>query len=250
MKNFNKLLIIILLNASLTTVVLSHNIKSDRYMIEVKQALKGDTYTGYKKAAELMGKMIALNSKHNLGLPIDFYLEYTKILLKTNDTDKGSKAFTAINYYITTTGKKDEYYNDALGLYNESLVYRLAKAQTANDIKKLLELGADVNARNSYMATPLHIAVVNKDLKSIKSLIKVGADVNAKESDGNTPLIDAALVGSSIAIFKVLIEAGADVNAKSADGKTVIYYFNNMPENSDSEREKINLWFKNPSLLS
>ncbi|MBC6443882.1 MAG: ankyrin repeat domain-containing protein [Alphaproteobacteria bacterium GM202ARS2] len=54
------------------------------------------------------------------------------------------------------------------------------KRATPEDVKKRLDAGEDVNARDEYDATPLHYAVLfNKNLSVIDVLVQAGADVNA-----------------------------------------------------------------------
>lgn len=47
---------------------------------------------------------------------------------------------------------------------------------------------ADVNCRNSFGETPLHLAVRNCRPAGAKYLIENGADINAKDNDGISPL--------------------------------------------------------------
>jgi ankyrin repeat protein len=52
----------------------------------------------------------------------------------------------------------------------------------------LIEHGADVNAKDAFKSTPLHVAAFhdNRDIAAV--LISHGADVNARRDDGATPL--------------------------------------------------------------
>ena len=57
-----------------------------------------------------------------------------------------------------------------------------------NDLEKVKELianGADVNAKDRWVYTPLHLV---NDVEIAKVLIANGADVNARFNDGSTPL--------------------------------------------------------------
>ncbi len=75
-------------------------------------------------------------------------------------------------------------------------------------VKRLLERGADVNARDDHGDTPLDGA---STAKIAALLIEHGADVNARDDHGYTLLHDA----DDAEIATVLIEHGADVNARS-----------------------------------
>jgi hypothetical protein len=101
---------------------------------------------------------------------------------------------------------------------------QLIEASRIGDIekvKKLLKEGADVNAKNGYDATPLHLASLHGHVEIVKLLIENGADVNAKSSYDVTPLHFAAYYGH-IQVVKVLLEHGADPNIMNKDGKAAI----------------------------
>jgi Zn-dependent protease with chaperone function len=59
------------------------------------------------------------------------------------------------------------------------------------------------------------------DTEAVKKLIDDGADVNAKDEDGKTPLMLAAEMGHRD-IVKILLTEGAEVNAKDKDGFTAL----------------------------
>jgi len=64
----------------------------------------------------------------------------------------------------------------------------------------------------------LHQAATKGDLKKVKKLLEQGADVNARDSDGRTPLHEAAYK-DHLDVAKLLIEKGADVNARDGVGR-------------------------------
>ena len=67
----------------------------------------------------------------------------------------------------------------------------------------------DVNARNRYGTTPLHLASKRGTLEFVRLLIDHGADIDLKDNEGRT----AFDVASTEEISKLLSDHGA----KSAD---------------------------------
>ena len=88
----------------------------------------------------------------------------------------------------------------------------LHKAVMKNDIaevKRLLEAGADVAAKNESGHTPLHFAAENGFAASVKALLEAGADPNVPDKDGDTPLDKASRYDNNTAVVNLLKSAGA-----------------------------------------
>ena len=79
------------------------------------------------------------------------------------------------------------------------------------EVRRLVEAGADVNARSVYQATPLHWAVQGSSVKPdiLSYLVEHGADVNAKNTWGVTPLHLTSSFGN-VPATRRLLELGAD----------------------------------------
>lgn len=97
-----------------------------------------------------------------------------------------------------------------------------------NEIKSLIEQGAEVNARDKESgATPLMYAcgsydydkLGNGNIQLARFLITKGAEVNAKDPSGNTALTNSALIGN-VEIAKLLISKGANVNTQDRNNAT------------------------------
>ena len=86
-------------------------------------------------------------------------------------------------------------------------------------VRLLLGKGADIDAKNNYGDTSLHKAASYDHIKVVRLLLGKGADVNAKNTDGQTPLHSPADKGY-IEVARLLIDRGADVNAKDNYGRT------------------------------
>ena len=90
-------------------------------------------------------------------------------------------------------------------------------------VNLLLEEGADVNAKNEDGKTALQMASSNGDTDIVKLLLEAGADVNAKDNDWGTALSDAVIHEKQQDV-KLLLENGADVNQPNKDGETPIIH--------------------------
>ncbi|MEG4173133.1 MULTISPECIES: ankyrin repeat domain-containing protein [unclassified Microcoleus] len=89
----------------------------------------------------------------------------------------------------------------------------------------------DINARDQYGDTPLHLAVQNNRPEIVSLLIANGAKVNVENASGNTPL-HLAVQNNRPEIVSFLIANGAKVNVENASGNTPLHLAvqNNRPE--------------------
>ena len=95
---------------------------------------------------------------------------------------------------------------------------------TASDVRELLDMGADPNARAQHGRTPLFRAARSGHAEAVKMLIEAGADPNATtRKSGETPLTEAVYndiwaSSDNTEAIKALLEAGADPNVKTSNG--------------------------------
>jgi TPR repeat protein len=85
----------------------------------------------------------------------------------------------------------------------------------ASVVDILIEVGADVNAENDQQATALMYAVMGGSTETVMALTQAGADVNAVSAFGNTALTIAAGKSDGAEIVEILRDAGADVDDKN-----------------------------------
>ena len=120
---------------------------------------------------------------------------------------------------------------------NTFLMWVSAKGYT-NDVKSLLDNGADVSARNNFGWTPLICGCYYGHTEVVRLLLDNGADVNARNNDGQTALMivsncDANFINlryyqleyeilNRQEIIKLLCNHGADINAIDNDGDTAL----------------------------
>ena len=128
-----------------------------------------------------------------------------------------------------------------------TLLHIAVKEGKTETIELLIAKGADVNAMDRDVKTPLDwaegtnnkgiaellrehggktgaelnvllAAAKNGDIEAVKQHLADGADVNAKTADGTTPLHNAAVYGHT-EVAELLISNGADMNAIIVSGR-------------------------------
>ena len=85
----------------------------------------------------------------------------------------------------------------------------------------LIELGADVNARDDHGQTAMHSAA-SRGRGDARILAELGGDVKAAENDGWAPLHSAAWQGH-VDATRVLAVLGGDVNERKNGGMTPMH---------------------------
>jgi ankyrin repeat protein len=75
-----------------------------------------------------------------------------------------------------------------------------------------------VNQEGRYGATPIHIAVIRRDIEDAKCLLAAGADPNHPDLYGWTPLHFAAL-DDDAELVELLLKAGAKPDVANVDGE-------------------------------
>jgi ankyrin repeat protein len=98
----------------------------------------------------------------------------------------------------------------------------------ADILEYLISQGANINAKSKRTlrmseVTPLHVAIIKRNIEFAKFLISAKANVNAISETAGTPLYTAAIMGrtefaKSLELAKILVFAGADANAVINNG--------------------------------
>jgi len=96
-----------------------------------------------------------------------------------------------------------------------------AKNASRDNLRALIQQGANVNAAEADGTTALHWASYRDDVESADLLIRAGAKVNAANDLGVTPLWTASL-NTSVAMVQRLLAAGANPNAALLAGETPV----------------------------
>lgn len=79
----------------------------------------------------------------------------------------------------------------------------------------------DVNQVGLFGERPLGVASVRGNLDEIKALIEGGADINAAGERGNTALHDAVCQGNA-SVVKLLLQSGARLDLRNDAGQTAL----------------------------
>jgi hypothetical protein len=93
----------------------------------------------------------------------------------------------------------------------------------AAEIGRLVATRTDMNVRDSYGRTPLHVATFGRHRESISALAKGGADLNAKERD-RYDAVTIAAVANDPATLRLLLQLGASAKQVTSryDGTALI----------------------------
>jgi ankyrin repeat protein len=125
---------------------------------------------------------------------------------------------SAAHYNITSCTSIEERMNRI-----DSELIEATNENNVSEVRRLLSVGADVNAKDSGGHTPLHWASMKGHVQVFKELVMHGADIEAKDNRGDTPLHYAALMGH-LPIVKALLSSGADCRAIDNQGELPIDY--------------------------
>lgn len=129
-----------------------------------------------------------------------------------------------LTYNSTDCKPLSEYLVDINVVDTANLNTKLLEAAEEGDtslVETLIRKGADINAKDWYGDTPLHIAAWKDHAETCILLIESGADMQAKNLSGDTPLHTAARMDRT-KICKLLLDHGADINAKSDSDQTAL----------------------------
>jgi len=91
------------------------------------------------------------------------------------------------------------------------------------EVKRLIDEGVDVNAREASGATALLLALSEGNTDVAQLLIEAGVDINAQDNKGRNALGFASATGQT-EIVKLLMGSGVDVNAKDRAGRTALMF--------------------------
>ncbi|CAA3023844.1 inhibitor of Bruton tyrosine kinase-like isoform X1, partial [Olea europaea subsp. europaea] len=97
---------------------------------------------------------------------------------------------------------------------------------SVSDVDSILALmkknGGNINARNSFGLTPLHIATWRNHVPIVRRLLVAGADPNAKDGESGWSSLHRAIHFGHLAVACVLLQSGASVTLEDLKSRTPI----------------------------
>jgi ankyrin repeat protein len=103
---------------------------------------------------------------------------------------------------------------------DQQLIGLAEKGDTEN-VLKLLEEGANINATDGLGRTAVMAATYNNKVDTVKALIQNGADINIRDNNLENVLLHAGAKGL-LEIVKLAIDAGADTKLTNRFGGTAL----------------------------
>lgn len=181
-------------------------ILNDRFKSKGKELKKHSV----KSPTKLLIKLYHIDGgKNGINYLIENYFKQLNIKTILSILDDGN----IIEKYISKNKKKPKL---------DELLLLVCEHNKIKNVKKLIQLGVNIEIESEDGFKPLMIAIKNKNLEMVKLLVsegaKLGESVDKKNRVKITPLI-YSILENEYDIFKYLIEKGADINLQSP-----IYY--------------------------
>lgn len=86
----------------------------------------------------------------------------------------------------------------------------------------LKKSGGNVNARNAFGLTPLHIATWRNHIPIVRRLLAAGADPNARDGESGWSSLHRALHFGHLAVASVLLDSGASITLEDSKFRTPV----------------------------
>ncbi len=156
----------------------------------------------------------------------------TQLIKLGADPDAADSAgLTALTYAVMTKSWKVVEFliksgaNIQMLSPNHPILILAAAKGMLEAVRKLVELGAEVNATDHGSYTALMLTATTGDQDAVRLLIELGADIEAKTTIGQNRGLNSlmmAAVHGHLNVAKVLVDSGADMDAENQEGYTAV----------------------------
>ncbi|KAF5200513.1 Ankyrin repeat domain-containing protein [Thalictrum thalictroides] len=102
------------------------------------------------------------------------------------------------------------------------MVLTTARRGEVNNLKQLLQRGANPNYKDQYGLTALHASAIKGHKDIVSMLIESGMDLECHDKENHTAL-HLAVEGGNFETVELLVNKGANINAMSMKGATPTY---------------------------
>jgi len=89
-------------------------------------------------------------------------------------------------------------------------------------VKKMIDAGADVHAKDATQVGALDYACRSGNLKLVEYLLFLNVEVNSRDASNSSPIFSAVAAGH-YDIFALLVERGADIKTPTETGTTLLH---------------------------
>ncbi|XP_059646495.1 uncharacterized protein LOC132293164 [Cornus florida] len=89
-------------------------------------------------------------------------------------------------------------------------------------LASLKKSGGNINSRNTFGLTPLHIATWRNHIPIVKRLLAAGADSNARDGESGWSSLHRALHFGHLAVASILLQSGASITLEDSKFRTPI----------------------------
>lgn len=103
---------------------------------------------------------------------------------------------------------------------NRQLIQAAEAGDTAT-VQRLVQMGADIDARDERGRTPVMAATHGNRVETVRALIQLGADINIRDNRLDNPFLYAGAEGL-LEILNLTIDAGADTTLTNRFGGTAL----------------------------
>ena len=191
---------------------------------EKNQSLKKQNESQNEREFELSNQIKELKLESQEQLKIKNDLESRNKYLKERQAEleiqiqvlsnENTAQFEEKNAQIEGKPAKDQFVNT--NLHYLATEGSIEPSQLTNMV---LKFAKDINSKNKYGTTPLHLAVQNHKLEMVKLLLENGAKINAQNNYKVTPLHISAWQGDA-EMTKLLLNYGARKDLVNEQGMT------------------------------